>query len=71
MAAEQNALRRRIIEKREEVAEDLIRLRGEIRETYETATDWRRLVRSRPLASVGLGLGLGLLLGFSVGGYFG
>jgi len=71
MAAQQNALRRRVTEKREEVAEDLIRLRGEIRETYETATDWRRLVRSRPLASVGLGMGLGLLLGFSVGGYFG
>lgn len=71
MAEEQDALRRHIVSKREEVADDLLRLRGELESTYASATDWRRIVRSRPLIFLGAALGLGLLVGLTIGDLFG
>ncbi len=70
MASEQDAVRRQVLRKREEVADDLVRLRSELQDTYENATDWRRIVWTRPLTFVGASLGLGLLVGLAVGGLF-
>ncbi len=69
MATEQDALRRQIIEKREEVGDDLVRLRAELERSYRSATDWRGMIRQRPFAAIGAGLGVGLFAGLIVGGF--
>lgn len=60
-------MRRDIVEKREEIVDDVNRLESMLRRRYESATDWRQIVRGRPLTIVGVGLALGLLLGLLVG----
>ncbi len=69
MAEESSELRHQAIEKREEVADDLIRLQIKLQETAHQATDWRRLVRSRPVAILGSAVGVGAFLGLTLGSY--
>lgn len=68
MATEQDALRRDIVGKREEIADDIVRLERELRYTVGSATDWQGYLRRRPAIVVGLGLGLGLAIGLTIGG---
>lgn len=70
MAAEQDALRRQIVGKREEIADDVARLQWQIRHTYSSVTDWQGFLRRRPLILVGAGFGLGLIAGLTLGGLF-
>ncbi len=69
MAEEPNELRHQAIEKREEVADDLMRLQRKLQETAHQATDWRRIVRGRPVAFFGTAVGVGAFLGLTLGSY--
>jgi ElaB/YqjD/DUF883 family membrane-anchored ribosome-binding protein len=69
MVEESDELRHQAIEKREEVADDLLRLQLKLQETAHEATDWRRLVRSRPVAVLGTAVGVGAFLGLTLGSY--
>jgi ElaB/YqjD/DUF883 family membrane-anchored ribosome-binding protein len=66
MAAEQAALRRRIAEKRRDIAEDIERLNRELRHDYAAVTSPERLVRQRPLIALGAALAVGSLIGSRV-----
>jgi hypothetical protein len=63
MAAEQAALRRRIAEKRLDIAEDLERLNRGLRHDYAAVTSPMSVVRQRPLIALGLALAVGSLIG--------
>ena len=69
MAEKQDELRHQAIEKREEVADDIDRLQSKLEETAQEATDWRRFVRSRPVAAVAGAIGVGAFLGLTLGSY--
>lgn len=69
MAAEQAALRRRIAQKRQEIADDLDRLNREVRNDYQSVqsmTSPANVVRRMPVPALGLALGAGLLAGLWV-----
>ena len=50
-----------IVSKRARVARSL----GELRQQWQGATSWRRLVVSRPVVWVGVGLCLGFVVGYA------
>jgi len=71
VAARQDALKRNVVEKREEVADDVDRLKGQLQQRYRSATDWRQVGRGHPWLSLLVGTLAGSLLGFvlaSLGG---
>ncbi len=60
MAAEPQALRRQIAEKRREIDQDLDQLQAAV----AALTDWQRPLRDHPAVVVGTGMMTGLLLGW-------
>lgn len=69
MAEEQEALRRRIAEKRQEISDDVARIEDELRhdvQTYERAISPRHLVSRLPLPMLGLAMVVGAFVGVRV-----
>ncbi len=57
------AIRQQIEASRRQIASSLQELRSEVSTTVEHAIDWRRRVRERPQAAVGIAFGIGLYFG--------
>lgn len=53
-------IRESMIESRQQIAESLDQIRGEVRD----AVDWRSAVDEHPAAAVGIAFGVGFILGF-------
>lgn len=53
-------IRESMIESRQQIAESLDQIRGEVRE----AVDWRGWVDEHPVEAVGIAFGVGFMLGF-------
>ena len=64
MAEEPRALKEHITEKRREIGRDLDALQDVMTTRVERVTDWRRILRSKPLVAAGVASVAGLLLGW-------